>query len=47
MVPLIIFEIVVYDLGDRCQTIRGAGCVRNDVMLGRIVLVVIHPEGRE
>ncbi len=37
-------EVVVDDLGDRGQTIRGAGRVRDDVVLGGIVLFFVHAE---
>ena len=37
-------EIVVDDLGDRGQTIRGAGSVRDDVVLGGIVLLFVDAE---
>src|ERR1019366_930717 len=37
-------EVVVDDLGDRGQTIRGAGSVRHDVVLGGIVLLFVHAE---
>jgi len=39
-------KIVMDDLGDWRQAIRRAGSIRNDVMLGRIVLVVVHPENQ-
>jgi hypothetical protein len=37
-------EVVVDDLGDRGQTIRRAGSVRDDVVLGGIVFVFVHAE---
>src|SRR5208282_5492771 len=37
-------EVVVDDLGDRGQTIRGAGSVRDNVVLAGIVLLFVHPE---
>jgi len=37
-------ELVVDDLGDGRQTVGGAGCVRNDVMLGAIVFFMVHAE---
>src|SRR6202521_783098 len=37
-------EVVVDDLGDRAKTIRGAGSIRDDVVLGRIVLLFVNAE---
>src|SRR5208282_1797417 len=37
-------KVVVDDLGDRGQTIRGAGRVRDDVVLGGIILLFVHAE---
>src|ERR1700674_2928709 len=37
-------EVVVDDLGDRAQTIRGAGSVRDDVVFGGIVLLFVYAE---
>ena len=37
-------ELVLQDLGDRRQAVRGAGSVRNNVMLGGIVLLVVHAQ---
>src|SRR6266481_373239 len=34
----------VEDFGDGCETVCGAGSVRNDVMLRRIVSLVVHAE---
>jgi hypothetical protein len=37
-------EIVMHNLGDRSQTIGGARSIRNDVVLGRIVNLMVHAE---
>ncbi len=35
-------EGVLHYFGDRGQTIRGAGSIRDDVVLGRVVGLLIH-----
>ena len=35
-------EVVVQDLGDRGQAVGGAGGVRDDVVLRRVVVLVVH-----
>src|ERR1700677_1761317 len=37
-------EIVMHDFNDGGQTVGGAGCVRNDVVLGRIVNLFIYSQ---
>ena len=35
-------EVVEHDLGDRCEAVRRARAVRDDVVLRAVVLVVVH-----
>ena len=38
------FELIVHYLRYRRQAVRGARCIRNNVMLRGIVLVVVHSQ---
>ena len=37
-------ELVMHDLGRRGQTVGGAGGIRNDMVLGRIVFVFVDAQ---